>query len=649
MITRPPLHHARLLVALLLTLCVGHAGGQLPDVATPADAPIRYPDNAGLLNVRDFGAVGDGEHDDTAAIQAAISQTIDSNRRYFAPRIVYLPSGTYRLTAPLWTRREGGQGNWSSGMLLMGESRESVVLRLDDAAEGFDDPEQPQGLIVTGSENPMGRTGGGNQAFRHSLLHLTVDTGARNPGAAGVQYLANNLGVIEDVTIRSGDPRHIGVAGLLMHRYGPGPALIKHVRIEGFDHAVSTRNREYGMTFEHLTLRHQRVGGFRNHNNALWIRGLNYEGRGPAVLSEGDAAQLVLVDSRLASDQGDAAVVIRGGIGLVRDVQVRGYRLAVEHPAGAGGFGGDLPAAAGRPVDEWLSAPPLMLADAPPRTLNLPIRETPTFHTNDVNRWADVTDFGATLGGEDDDGPGIQAAIDSGAEVILLPSGTYRIGEPVIVRGNVRKITGAVSAILQMPGEDEQQLFFVIDDAAEEGVIFEFLRMRGRLEHRSARPLVLRHSQHNGLANTAAGTGPIFLENVIGRPYRFHHPVDVWGRQVNPETTTDPLIEIAGGNVWMLGVKIEGSVGLAAIHGGSFEVLGGLFYPAHRVDEDTPLIRHHGGRFSISYVTSAYDWNENYDVQLRQTLGGQTRDLRRGDVPGRGVGESVVLLVGDNQ
>jgi hypothetical protein len=50
---------------------------------------------AGLFNVLDFGATGDGVTDDTAAIQAALDACGTSGG------IVYFPAGTYIITAPL--------------------------------------------------------------------------------------------------------------------------------------------------------------------------------------------------------------------------------------------------------------------------------------------------------------------------------------------------------------------------------------------------------------------------------------------------------------------------------------------------------------------------------------------------------------------
>jgi len=55
-------------------------------------------------NVRDFGAAGDGTTDDTAAIQATIDAALGgvfSGSARVATKAVYLPAGTYKITAPL--------------------------------------------------------------------------------------------------------------------------------------------------------------------------------------------------------------------------------------------------------------------------------------------------------------------------------------------------------------------------------------------------------------------------------------------------------------------------------------------------------------------------------------------------------------------
>lgn len=49
------------------------------------------------VNVKDFGAVGNGSNDDTAAIQAAIDYAFANNRK-----ATYIPAGIYKITSPLY-------------------------------------------------------------------------------------------------------------------------------------------------------------------------------------------------------------------------------------------------------------------------------------------------------------------------------------------------------------------------------------------------------------------------------------------------------------------------------------------------------------------------------------------------------------------
>src|SRR5258708_33528468 len=90
-----------------------------------------FPNDSGFVNVRDFSAKGDGHTDDTAALQAAINAAGPNTGAFFwRTKIVYLPTGTYRVSRTLQRRYAGGK--FGSGMILVGESASVTVIQLAD-------------------------------------------------------------------------------------------------------------------------------------------------------------------------------------------------------------------------------------------------------------------------------------------------------------------------------------------------------------------------------------------------------------------------------------------------------------------------------------------------------------------------------------
>lgn len=85
---------------------------------------------ASWLDVRrDFGAVGDGKADDTAALQ----RSLDEIREHKRACVVYLPAGTYRITQTLKTARQAHQDNM---VTIVGEDPARVVLKWDGVDDG---------------------------------------------------------------------------------------------------------------------------------------------------------------------------------------------------------------------------------------------------------------------------------------------------------------------------------------------------------------------------------------------------------------------------------------------------------------------------------------------------------------------------------
>lgn len=123
-------------VAAAMGLSGLSAGDQIAVDTVGADGrPANWKKKArDVLNVKDFGAKGDGSTDDTAAIQAAIDYAVAAGRRS-----VYFPAGTYIVTSPLHAQVETGTTTvggstksryaYGMGLTLRGEQVGKTVLR----------------------------------------------------------------------------------------------------------------------------------------------------------------------------------------------------------------------------------------------------------------------------------------------------------------------------------------------------------------------------------------------------------------------------------------------------------------------------------------------------------------------------------------
>lgn len=80
---------------------------------------------------RDYGAIGDGQADDTAALQKALDDLHREDRKCF---VLFVPAGTYRLTRTLVLFRE--KHNESKDVAVIGEDPATTTLRWDGPADG---------------------------------------------------------------------------------------------------------------------------------------------------------------------------------------------------------------------------------------------------------------------------------------------------------------------------------------------------------------------------------------------------------------------------------------------------------------------------------------------------------------------------------
>ncbi len=125
------------------------------------------------VNVRSLGVTGDGETDDTQALQ----QAIDTHRT------LYFPIGVYRVSDTLRLRPDTE---------LIGLQPGSTAIYVANGTPGFSDHSKPRPVIQSAS-------GGTN-----IISGIGVYTGTVNPGAVGIKWTADEDSLINDVRLHGG-------------------------------------------------------------------------------------------------------------------------------------------------------------------------------------------------------------------------------------------------------------------------------------------------------------------------------------------------------------------------------------------------------------------------------------------------------------
>lgn len=353
-----------------------------------------FPVDPSVIDVRtDFGAVGNGIADDTAALQAALnaSQGLSGG----ANRIVYIPNGTYRLTSTLVVK--GSVGPW-----VYGQSRAGAVLKLDDGVAGI------TSLLRT-HINDSGEHSA--DYFNRNFRSLTLDVG-NNPGVDGVRWFSNNTGILKDVLIRGS-----GNAGVRVgFAQWAGPSLIQDVEIEGFQTGITTV-WNWGQTLSRIRMSNIGQVGLEVQASSVAVEGLVCSGvpQGVRITLPNDwswwGGNTVLLNSSFTGGNLANPAVWNSSYLYARGIQAQGYARVLR---------GDTPGGSveGGKVGEYASLAPrsALQPGKPVKSLELPVKTEPqvAWENNPAN-WVSANDFGADIGDDDDDGPALQAAIDLAA------------------------------------------------------------------------------------------------------------------------------------------------------------------------------------------------------------------------------------------
>ncbi|RCJ28887.1 hypothetical protein A6770_00320 [Nostoc minutum NIES-26] len=645
-------------------LCQALAGGKTSSVpqqyiagvssSTPLSPPsgtstenIVFPKGAAVIDVTAtaYGAKPNDGKDDTQAIQKALTRYPSGGR------IIYLPNGVYNISDSLhWPPGNVSASDYKR-TILQGQSRNGVIIQLKDKSAKFQNSSKPRPVISTGFDpdlDPNSKEFKASlvaQRFGNSIRNLTINTGKNNPGAEGLNFVANNYGATRNVKIISADGK--GTTGLALTHGEVGPMLIEDVEVVGFDYGVRTNSAINSVTMQNITVRQQNKAGIFNRGQVISLDSFSSVNSVPAIIN-GNTCQGIDVGSTLTllnaniSGSGDAknvSAISSCGFIYARNVLAKGYKNILTSNAR-----GAVNKLSGNNIIEYTSHRTISEFPSPSESLQLPIKRVPKLAWDDPKTWANVRQFGAKSNDNKDDTAAFQAAIDSGATTVVVPrNGEFTINGSLRLRGKVRRFMGTqgwINGTGEIVADNGSQPTLIIQD-------FSIRYPKSSLKWKSIanRTVVFRDIEHLNLESS--GTGDLFIEDAVMAGVKFLNPKQsIWARQINPENPSVTGIVNKGAKLWILGLKTEevGSTKIETSNGGFTELLGGHVY-ANGKQRRNPLFRIINASASFAGVAEANFAGQGFQTWVEETRGNQTKELIRANVPNRVSANGRVLVL----
>jgi Pectate lyase superfamily protein/SMP-30/Gluconolactonase/LRE-like region len=388
------------------------------------------------LTGQDFGAHGDGQTDDSAAIQAAIDKSEASPRE----GIVFIPSGRYRLTRTIYI--------WP-GVRVIGYGPTRPVFVLAGNTPGFQSGMDAM-VIFTGFRHPPGRVpfpppgtvppddavaDANPNTFYSAISNIDFEIGAGNPAAVAIRFHVAQHSYLSHMDFHIGS----GLAALYqvgneaedLHffggRYGiltekTSPAWQFTIIDSAFDgqRESAIREHEVGLTLVHDTFRNAPTGIDIDpeYSDQLWVKDCRFENiSGQAVIISNEKSPLTEVgfENAVLSNTPVFALFRESGKkvagkGDIYNVRNFNFGLIVPGEGMMGSMGMRYDAAALNAMPE-------------PSPLAIPMLPA-------NSEWVNVRSLGVKGDGTTDDTAAIRDAIDS-HRVLYFPSGHYVVSDTI--------------------------------------------------------------------------------------------------------------------------------------------------------------------------------------------------------------------------
>jgi hypothetical protein len=423
---------------LLLSMLLAGAAPAASVITTRLDDP-----KAVYLSAAEFGAKGDGEADDSAALQAAIDKAENRTRQ----GILFVPSGRYRVTRTIYAWpgvRIFGYGTTRPVIVLapntpgfqkgVGVMMMFTGFRAGGGGRGFRIPFPPVGSVPPNDAIADANPG----TFYSALSNVDFEIGDGNPAAICVRFHAAQHAYLSHIDFHAGS----GLAALTevgnyaqdLKFYGgryailtdkPSPAwqfTLVDSLFEGQGEAA-IREHEAGLTLIRDTFRNvpAAIEIDPQYYDQLWAKDCRFENISrAAVIIDNEKRHLneIGFENAVAKDVPVFALFRESGKkvagkGPVYRVRSFNYGLILPGLGAPGVLGQRYDAAASNDLP---AAMPPAIAPLPPTA-----------------EWTNVRTLGAAGDGKTDDTAAIQKAID-GHRILYFPSGVYLVKDTIALK-----------------------------------------------------------------------------------------------------------------------------------------------------------------------------------------------------------------------
>lgn len=399
-------------------------------------------------NVKDYGAIGNGIHDDTAAIQAAIT---DGNRNSHdggvtgMPALVYIPSGTYKITSPLYLLIQTS---------LVGNPLNKPVIK----------PGNKVGANYAIDANDHSTQGTNN--FYISIRNIKIDTTGMTT-TIGVKAL--NWGVSQgtslsnvDIVMPYGDTAHQGIVMVDSQNVGLSNTMIGDLTITGGSVGISISGQQ--LLVKSVTFSGCATGIRTNGNYLLVMQDLHFTTCGTGIDNTSPATGLYLIDS-VASNCGPVLKTKSPGSVLVENLKntggegisvMRGSEVVLGN-IGTWAHGNVFGDNTNNPV--FRKGVTLPTTQRPSALLRADgtayVKKMPQYGSIPASSFSSVKDYGAKGDGKTDDTAAIRDALAANArnKVTYFPHGVYLVSSTITVPVGSR-LVGEVWSVISGIGSN---------------------------------------------------------------------------------------------------------------------------------------------------------------------------------------------------